>query len=173
MLREYEYQSRKHFADGRQHSSASTITSIKLYRDVLCGCMGVTASHDYGHVIRLCTLIMDYMSWRNDHHRRGSANEEMDVTYVYADMASIAEKIVPNQHERMMILTRVYDNASQFFEQQNYSSSHGDNGFARVDRSSLIGAMRLAMGESELTESFIKRFEKRSKSRRSEGSQRV
>lgn len=176
MLRYYESQSRK-VSTPDDPTSHDIARCCELYKKVLRGCMGVTCSHDYGHVVRISSAIMDFISWRNDQFltsdaKRGQTN---DITDLYYDIARLVGKVVLNQHEKQMALTEVFNRASQFFNQ-----SHGEktsSAFATVDKAALIGAMRLAVEGSfddATTESFMGLFDspERHPKRRTKSSRR-
>ncbi len=161
MLRYYESQSRK-VSSPDDPAFVDIARCRKLYKEVLNGCMGVTCSHDYGHVIRISSAIMDFISWRNDQSlfseaKRGQSN---DITDLYCDIAGLVGKVVLNKHEKHMALTEVFNRASQFFNQGHCDKS--SSAFATVDRAALIGAIRLAVEGSfdkATTESFMGSFE--------------
>jgi len=176
MLRYYESQSRIVLTQD-DPTSFDIGRCCELYKKVLRGCMGVTCSHDYGHVVRISSSIMDFVSWRNDQFLTSEAKRAQtnDITDLYCDIACLVGKVVLNHHEKQMALTEVFNRASQFFNQ-----SHGEktsSAFATVDKAALIGAIRLAVEGSfddATTESFIGLFDspERHPKRRTKSSRR-
>ena len=170
MLRDYEIYSRIHLQSST-FTSASKAIRFALYKDTLRGCTAVKSPRDYGHVIRLCNLIMDHVSWQNKNcHEIRSGNDQGadkdDITDIFVNIAFLTQTVVENAHERMYVLTAVYKNASPFFAQKKKFQV---SSYAVVDRARLIGAMRKAMGDSELTEPFLHNFEERRQKRKPVG----
>jgi len=157
MLRDYEFYSRNHSQNGA-FTPANKAMRFRLYNNILRGCTAVKSSRDDGHVVRLCNLIMDHLSWQNEncHETSGGRVEEVDdITDVFVDIALLTNTVVKNPHERMYVLTAVHNNASPFFTRKG---KFGISSYATVDKTRLIGAMRMAMGDSELTEPFLHNF---------------
>eukprot|EP00585_Thalassiosira_rotula_P003733 CAMPEP_0196152444 /NCGR_PEP_ID=MMETSP0910-20130528/35472_1 /TAXON_ID=49265 /ORGANISM="Thalassiosira rotula, Strain GSO102" /LENGTH=126 /DNA_ID=CAMNT_0041416029 /DNA_START=210 /DNA_END=590 /DNA_ORIENTATION=- len=107
---------------------------------------------------------MDHLSWQNEQcHDSGGARVEEDITSLYVNIALLMGTVVKSPHERMHVLTTVHDNARQFFAHKRRFRT---SSYATVDRSRLMGAMRMAMGGSELTEPFIRNFDEQTPKRR-------
>lgn len=144
----------------------------KLYKEILTGCAGgLTSPADHGHAIRLCKLIMGQLLWQHEKFNldigdgRGPSSFHSprpdDVTEIFASIASLTGTVVPIPQERTYVLTVLWQNAKPFFErrQQKFESSKYYHSVMVVDKARLIGAMRMAMGDSELTEPFIRSFD--------------
>ena len=166
MLRDYEFYSRKHFSQSSSFTSESKAVRHRLYKEILRGCSGVKSPRDYGHVIRVCKLIMDHLTWQDEQCWRGGGRVEEDITDIFVDIAHLTGTVVKSPHERMYVLTMIHNNASRFFERRKKFEA---SSYATVDRARLIGAMRMAMGESELTEPFLRNFDKRKPKKRARG----
>ena len=169
-LRSFEFHSRR-LATNDKLMPETNNTRHSLYRETLRGCAGVKLSSDYGHMLRLCTLIMDCLSW---HHKlvgdHGSSKEAEDVTDMFCDIAIISGTCVKNPYERMNVLRSIYDRASDFFAKKN---PHHESSYARVDRAALLGSMRRSLGDdSEITDSFLSSFEEEKQGRRRRARQR-
>ena len=171
MLRLYEFNYRRCFSNGYVTPN-DMIASHQLYREVLRGCMWVKSPTDYGHVMRICKIIMDYLSWRSKQFSDvDSVGRSEDITDLFVDITSLAGKVVLSPHERMLVLTRIHNEASKFFGQQHALETKS---YATVDKTRLMGAMRVVMGDSEMAESFLSSFDthertmkkRRAKSRR-------
>ena len=168
-LRSYEYHSRRLASDGKLLPESNDIRH-NLYRETLRGCAGVKLSTDFGHMMRICTLIMDCLSWHHAQTREhGSSKEAEDVTDVYSDIAIISGTCVKNPYERMNVLRSIYDRASDFFPRKN---PHHESSYARVDRAALLGSMRRSLGDSEMTDSFLSSFEEGKQGQRRRSRQR-
>ena len=128
---------------------------LEFYGVILRSLKGVTATSDYGHVIRLCCAVMDYLSYsrecRDDEFTLGGN----DITDLYAEMVSLISNCTVNPRERKLLLTQVFNKASEFFDQLENEKKQ----FGVVDKSKLIGAIRLALGGD--AESFLDELEKR------------
>jgi len=176
-LADVERMLRRYIAYSRIHSQSSPFTPasrairFRLYKSILEGCTAVKSPRDDGHVVRLCNLVMDHLTWQNEncHMTSGGSGgrvEEDDITDIFVNIALLTKTVVRNPHERMYILTAVHNNASPFFaRKRKFDASR----CATVDRARLIGAMRLAMGDSELTEPFLDEFEERKKKKKVQG----
>eukprot|EP00578_Thalassiosira_sp_NH16_P005449 CAMPEP_0181132354 /NCGR_PEP_ID=MMETSP1071-20121207/30950_1 /TAXON_ID=35127 /ORGANISM="Thalassiosira sp., Strain NH16" /LENGTH=1560 /DNA_ID=CAMNT_0023218681 /DNA_START=227 /DNA_END=4909 /DNA_ORIENTATION=- len=157
MLRDYEFYSRKHFSSSN-FTSESVALRHRFYKELLRGCARVQSSADYGHCVRLCRLIMDHLSWQDEQcHDSGDGRAKEDITDVYVDIALLMGTVVKSEHEKMYVLTTAHNNADRFFEKRRKSEA---SNYAEVDQARLIGAMRMAMGDSDLTETFLSRFDK-------------
>ena len=154
-LRSFEFHSRR-LASIDQLSPESKMVRHNLYKETLRGCTGVKLSTDSGHVMRICALIMDCLFWHQN--RSGGDRKDLeDITHIYSDIAIISGTCVENPYERMNVLTSIYDRASDFFP--NKDSQDKNTSYACVDRATLLGSMRRAMGDSEMTDSFLSSFE--------------
>jgi len=119
----------------------------------------VTSPADYGHVARLCKLIQEQLLWQDEQCHDYSGTKE-NLTDIFVDQAWLMGTVVEVPHERMYVLTALWNNAKPFFERKGkFEGSR----YGTVDRSQLIGAMRMAMGDSVLTESFVQNFEEENK----------
>jgi len=168
-LRSYEFHSRR-LASNEKLLPESNDIRHNLYRETLRGCAGVKSSTDYGHMMRICTLIMDCLSWHHGQTRdHGSSKEAEDVTDMYSDIAMISSTCVKNPYERMNVLRSIYDRASDFFPKKN---PHHESNYARVDRAALLGSMRRSLGDSEMTDSFLSSFEEGKQGQRRRSRQR-
>jgi len=168
-LRSYEFHSRR-LASNEKVLPESNNIRHNLYRETLRGCAGVKSSTDYGHMMRICTLIMDCLSWHHGQTRdHGSSKEAEDVTDMYSDIAMISSTCVKNPYERMNVLRSIYDRASDFFPKKN---PHHESNYARVDRAALLGSMRRSLGDSEMTDSFLSSFEEGKQGQRRRSRQR-
>lgn len=167
MVRDFDFYSRKHFPQGNS-TSDSKATRHRLHRELLRACGGLKSPADHGHAVRLCRLVMDQLSWQNEQcHNSADGRAKEDITDIYVDIALLTGTVVESPHERTFVLTVVWNNARPFFEKKwHYDAT---SSYATVDRSILIGAMRTAMGEGELTEVFIQTFEERPPQRRARG----
>ena len=160
ILNEFDVQSKK-ISPQDNFSSESTELRIRLYKEILIGCARLTSPSDFGHVMRLCKLIMDQLLWQeancccveSGNNRNGHIHLP-DITSLYADMALLMGTIVPVPQERTYVLTIIWQNAKQFFRPKSDRST-----YATVNQARLIGAMRMAMGEWEATESFMRYFD--------------
>lgn len=189
MLYEYDLYSRTHYPEGN-FTLESNALRHRLYKEILRGCAGVKSSADYGHVIRLCRLIMDQLSWLDErcldnNNNSGNTNGKYtsfvkdDITDIFVDMALLAGTTIPNEHERTYVLSVMWNNAKHFFEwnssRYDGGSSRYDGGsssnsnYATVDKARLIGAMRMAMSDSELTEPFLRNFDERPPKKKGRG----
>jgi hypothetical protein len=169
MLRDYELHSRS-LSQSSAFTPDSKAIRFRLYSNILRGCTAVKSPRDAGHVVRLCNLIMAHLSWQNENYHEtcgsGGRVEEYDITDIFVDTAALTKMVVKNSHERMYVLTAVHNSASPFFaRKRKFEASR----YATVDRASLIGAMREAMGDSELTEPFLHNFEERPHKRKPQG----
>jgi hypothetical protein len=67
----------------------------------------------------------------------------------------------------------MWKNAKHFFERNSSryegDSSSSNSNYATVDKARLIGAMRMAMKDSELTEPFLRNFDERPPKRKGRG----
>jgi hypothetical protein len=175
MLYAYDSYSRTHYPEGN-FTIESNALRHRLYKEILRGCAGVKSSADYGHVIRLCRLIMDQLSWLDErcldnNNNNGNTNGNYtsfvkdDITDIFVDMALLAGTTITNEHERTYVLSVMWNNAKHFFEWNSSSRYEGGSGsnsnYATVDKARLIGAMRMAMKDSELTEPFLRNFDER------------
>jgi hypothetical protein len=166
MLHDYEFYSRSHFPHGN-FTPESKALRRRIYKEALRGCAGVKSSADYGHVVRLCRLIMEQLSWLDERCLDSeNGNVKDDITDIFVDIALLAGKTVRNPHERTYVLTVMWNNATHFFERRK---KHEGSSYATVDKARLIGAMRMAMEDSELTEPFLRNFDKRPPKRRGRG----
>jgi hypothetical protein len=183
MLYEYDSYSRTHYPEGN-FTLESNALRHRLYKEILRGCAGVKSSADYGHVIRLCRLIMDQLSWLDErcldnNNNSGNTNGNYtsfvkdDITDIFVDMALLAGTTITNEHERTYVLSVMWNNANHFFEWNSSSRYEGGSGsnsnYATVDKARLIGAMRMAMKDSELTEPFLRNFDERPPKRKGRG----
>ncbi len=158
MLNEFDLQSKKISPQGN-FPSERTALYHRLYKEILTGCSRLTSPSDFGHVMRLCKLIMDQLLWQeanccNDesgNNRNGRNHNIPNITGLYADMALLTGTIVPIPQERTYVLTTIWQNAKQFFRRKPDRSA-----CATVNQAQLVGAMRMAMGDWEATESFIR-----------------
>jgi len=162
MLRDYDFYSRKQFSQGMFTPESKSVRH-RLYKEVLQGCAGVTLPADCGHVVRVCKLIMDNLSWQEEQCQDGV---QEDITEIFVDMALLAGTVVKVPDERMYVLTAIHNNASRFFKRKK---SFETSSYATVDRAALVGAMRMAMGDSELTEPFLRHFDKRPTKQKARG----
>jgi hypothetical protein len=169
-LRSYEFHSRR-LASSNKLSPECRAIRHSLYKETLRGCAGVKSSTDYGHVMRICALVMDCLTWHHELLSRspGDGKDVEDVTHIYSDVAIISGSFVKNPYERMNVLTSIYDRARDFFPKEN---SHIESSYARVDRATLLGSMRRAMGDSEMTDHFIRSFEDEKHGKRKRSRQR-
>jgi hypothetical protein len=164
MLYDYDFYARSHQGNFTPESKA---LRHKLYKEVLRGCAGIKSSADSGHVIRLCRLIMEQLAWLDENCLdSGNGNMKDDITDIFVDIALLAGNTVKNPHERTYVLTVMWNNAAHFFERNR---RHESSSYATVDRARLIGAMRTAMKDSELTEPFLSNFDRRPPTRRGRG----
>jgi len=167
MVRDYEFYYQKHFSQSSSFMSESKSVRHQLYEEVLRGCTCVRSPRDHGHVVRVCKLIMDHLSWQDEQCQNyGGGRVEEDITEIYVKIARLMENVVTSPHERMYVLTTIYKNAKPFFEQKKRFLA---NRYATVDRERLIGAMRMAMGDHESTETFLQKFEKLPPKKRARG----
>ena len=155
-LRSFEFHSRR-LASIDKLSPESKMVRHNLYKETLRGCTGVKLSTDFGHVMRICALIMDCLSWHQN-RSGGDRKDVEDITHIYSDIAIISGTCVENPYERMNVLTSIYDRASDFFPNKD-SQDKNTTSYACVDRATLLGSMRRAMGDSEMTDSFLSSFE--------------
>jgi hypothetical protein len=95
-----------------------------------------------------------------------NGNGKEDITDIFVDITMLAGNTVKNPHERTYVLTVMWNNAAHFFEVRK---KHECSSYATVDMARLIGAMRMAMKDSELTEPFLRNFDKRPPKRRGRG----
>ena len=169
-LRSYEFHSRRLASDDKLLPESNDIRH-NMYKETLRGCAGVKKSIDCGHVMRICTLIMDCLSWHHERTPRdhGSGKEAEDITYIYSDIAMISGTCVKNSYERMNVLRSIYARASDFFPKKN---PHHESSYARVDRATLLGSMRRSLGDSEMTDSFLSSFEEGKQGQRRRSRQR-
>ena len=169
-LRSYEFHSRRLASDDKLLPESNDIRH-NMYKETLRGCAGVKKSIDCGHVMRICTLIMDCLSWHHEQTPRdhGSGKEAEDITYIYSDIAMISGTCVKNSYERMNVLRSIYARASDFFPKKN---PHHESSYARVDRATLLGSMRRSLGDSEMTDSFLSSFEEGKQGQRRRSRQR-
>lgn len=166
MLYNYEFYSRSHFPHG-SFTPESKALRHRIYKESLRGCAGVKSSADYGHVVRLCRLIMEQLAWLDERCMDiENGNGKEDITDIFVDIALLAGNTVKNPHERTYVLTVMWNNAAHFFEVRK---KHECSSYATVDMARLIGAMRMAMKDSELTEPFLRNFDKRPPKRRGRG----
>ena len=166
MLRNYENYSRRM---SRNESSDATVKArrIEFYQEILRGCRNVTSSTDYGHVIRICCAVMDYLSYSREHCVDEFSTGGHDITNLFVEIVPLTCKCVVHPRERKILLTKVFDNASQFF----YRGDKPQFGF--VDKASLIGAMRVALTDVDADmESFLETLEKQLPKRRRMSSDR-
>merc|ERR1712127_41415 len=145
----------EHFSRGRDLAVKIKSVRHRLYKEMLRGC-SLMATDDGRHVLRVCNLIMDHLSWQEERSRGGGGAEE-DITSLFVDIALLVGTFVESSDERMRMLTTVHDNAGRFFARHGWKAQ--GSSYATVNRARLIGAMRMAMGGSELTESFIREFD--------------
>ncbi|KAL7444708.1 hypothetical protein ACHAXM_010916 [Skeletonema potamos] len=168
-LRSYEFQSRR-LASYDELSPESNDIRHNLYRETLRGCAGVKLSTDYGHVLRICTLIMDCLSWHHELTRDlGRSGMEEDLTDIFSEIALISGTCVKNPYERMNVLRSIYERASDFFPKKN---PNHESSYARVDRAALLGSMRRSLGDSEMTDSYLSSFEEGKQGHRRRSRQR-
>lgn len=168
MLRDFEFYSRKHVSQSN-FTPESKFVRHRLYKEILHGCGAVNSPSDNGHVVRICRLIMDHISWQNEQNENFmSGHADEDITDVYVDIARLTGTVVQSPHERMYVLTTIYNNASPFFEQVKWKKRE-ESRYATVDKARLIGAMRMAMGDSELTDPFLCYFDKTPPKKRAKG----
>jgi hypothetical protein len=168
MLNEFDTYS-KNLSPRGNYSSESTALRHRLYKEILTGCSKLTSPSDYGHGIRLCKLIMDQLSWQeancnyDDSGKYINGRNRPHVTDLYADMALLTGTFVPIPQERAYVLTTIWQNAKPFFRQKLDRSTHRStyyrNSYATVNQSRLIGSMRMAMGDWEGTEKFMRNFD--------------
>jgi len=155
-LRSFEFHSRRLASIDKLLPESKTIRH-NLYKETLRGCTGVKLSTDFGHVMRICALIMDCLSWHQNRNGGGDRKDVEDITHIYSDIAIVSGTCVENPYERMNVLTSIYDRASDFFPNKDFQ---GENtSYACVDRATLLGSMRRAMGDSEMADSFLSSFE--------------
>lgn len=113
--------------------------------------------HHGDEVVRICNLIMDHLEWQNEQcNGSGGGRVEEDITSLYVDIALLLGTVVSSPNEKMLLLKTVHDGASCFF---SHKSRFKASSYAKVDRAKLLGAMRMAMGGSELTDPFIRNFD--------------
>ncbi|KAL9184098.1 hypothetical protein ACHAXT_002184 [Thalassiosira profunda] len=155
MTRNYEFYSQKHFSPSANFTSESKAVRHRMYGEALKGCAGVKSPSDFGHVARICRMIMDNLAWQNE-HCPGGGKADADITDLYVGMARLMQTVVQVPEERMYALTKLHKSAMQFFEKKRKSEG---SSYATVDRARLIGAMRMAMDDAALTEEFIQRFD--------------
>jgi hypothetical protein len=166
MLQDYDLYSRSHFPEG-DFTPQSKALRHRMYEEILQGCAGVKSSADYGHVARLCRLIMEQLSWLDERCLdNANGNVKDDITDIFVGIALLAGTTVTNPHERTYVLTVMWNNAKHFFQRR---SKHESSSYATVDRARLIGAMRMAMKDSEQTEPFLRNFDKRPPKRSGRG----
>jgi hypothetical protein len=182
MLYEYDLYSRTHYPEGNFTIDSNAIRH-RLYKEILRGCAGMKSSADYGHIIRLCRLIMDQLSWLDERCLdnnifSGNTNGNYtnfvkdDITDIFVDMALLAGTAITNEHERTYVLSVMWNNAKHFFEWNNTrydGGSSSNSNYATIDKARLIGAMRMAMKDSELTEPFLRNFDERPPKRKGRG----
>ncbi|KAL3799537.1 hypothetical protein HJC23_008664 [Cyclotella cryptica] len=156
MLRRYEYFSRNQALSGSSDVDCKT-TRLNFYKEILRGCKGIQNSSDHGNIVRICNLIMDYLVWSEEHRVDEFTTGGDDISDLFVDITLITGKCAIHPRERKLVLTKVYENACQFFD-------HGDKTtrFGRVDRSNLIGSLRLALADVDDRESFLRSFEEQS-----------
>jgi hypothetical protein len=154
LLRLYEYYSRSELESGSSDTEVNA-ARLRFFKDVLVGCQCVSASSDYGHVLRICNFIIDSLSWSKDYrtYEFGTCD---DISSIFVDIALIAGKCVKHPMERKRVLSKIFDNASQYFDHKEKTDLS-----LRVDRSSVIGGMRLALVGIDDAESFLTSFEER------------
>ena len=128
---------------------------LEFYGVILRGLRGVNATSDYGHVVRLCCVVMDYLSYSRECRDEEFTLGGDDMTDLYTEMVSLISNCTVNPRERKLLLTKVFNKASPFFDQLEDKKKQ----FGIVDKSKLIGAIRLALGGD--AESFLEDLEKR------------
>jgi hypothetical protein len=138
MLRNYEHYSRLLNVPSDAEMKAKR---LGFYSNLLNGCKGVTDSSDYGYVIRMCTSIMSYLSYSKEHRTDEFIPGGNDITNIFAEIVSLSCKFVVHPIERKRVLTKVYNDARQFFDKSDKKR------FGVVDEASLLGAIRLELKE--------------------------
>lgn len=161
MLRDYDFMSRNVPSDFSPESKA---LRHRLYKEFLRGCAGVKSPADYGHVARLCKLIQEQLSWQDEQCQDIGVQE--DITDIFADQAHLMGTVIEIPEERMYVLTVLWNNARPFFGRRRKLEG---SKYATVDRARIIGAMRMAMGDSELTEDFLNNFDRKPPRRKARG----
>ena len=155
MLRNYENYSR-HLSMNQSSDATMKVRRLDFYEEILRGCTGVTSATDYGHVIRICCVVMDYLTYSREHCVDEFTTGGHDITNLFVEIVPLACRCAVHPRERKLVLTKVFDNACQFF----YRGDKQQFGF--VDKASLIGAMRLALTDLDGdTESFLQTLEER------------
>jgi hypothetical protein len=97
---------------------------------------------------------MDYLVWSEEHRVDEFTTGGDDISDMFVDIVSITGKCAIHPRERKLVLTKVYENACQFFDHDDKTTR-----FGRVDRSSLMGSLRHALVDVADSESFLRTFE--------------
>lgn len=160
MLRSYEQNSRLMTgqSDGKMRKQR-----LEFYQEILRGCKGVAATSDYGHIVRICSAVMDFLAYGNEHRTDEFSVGGHDITQLFSEIVAVMTSpscSMTHPREMKLLLTKVYDDASQFFDQSDR------NKFGAVDKASLIGTIRLALADLDGAESFITSLEERHSNRR-------
>ena len=152
MLRRYE-----HYTRHMKESSTEEMkkTRLDFYGEVLCGCKGVTASHDYGHVVRICCVIMDYLLYSEENRHEEFVPGGNDLTHLFEDIVVIACKCVLHPREKERVLMKVLEYSSKFFHCDEKKRQFGG-----VDKARLVDRIRqeLTVSDKE-TESVLTTLE--------------
>ena len=96
-LRSFEFHSRRLASIDKLLPESKTVRH-NLYKETLRGCAGVKLSTDFGHVMRICALIMDCLSWHQN-RSGGDRKDVEDITHIYSDIAIISGTCVENPYE--------------------------------------------------------------------------